>query len=125
MRAAGAVAVVAGAHQLLTGVAGVRGGPGDAAAMPALRNVDSELRFYGAWYAVSGSLMLRNSAQEEPDAATTRLVGAGWLAAAAGRVLSMRAVGRPGRLFMVLTAAECAVAAVLLAGNDDFGGLAP
>jgi hypothetical protein len=119
MGVAGAVAVIAGAHQLLTGLAGVRGWRATAADAPALRNVDSELRFYGAWYATSGLLMLQAAGQERLDPGRTRLVGAGWLAAAAGRVLSMREVGRPDPVFTLLFLAECAVAAVLLAGDDD------
>jgi hypothetical protein len=112
LRVAGAVATLAGAHQVVTGVRGVRGverslsEPGD-------RNLDSELRFYAAWYAVAGMLMLRESGRRRPDETTVRLLAAGWSAAAAGRVASVSRVGRPDGLFVGLLVAECVVAAVL------------
>jgi hypothetical protein len=115
LRLSGGVAVVAGLHQLLTGSAGVVGHrPAGSAGE---RNVDSELRFYGAWYATAGALMLRASAGPL-DRRTTRVLGAGWLLAATGRALSLRAVGRPHPLLLALGAAEVALAAELLGPAD-------
>jgi hypothetical protein len=93
----------------MTGAAGVAG------RRPATidRNVDSELRFYGAWYATAGALMLR-AASGPLDRRTTQTLGAGWLLAATGRGLSWRAVGRPHPLFVALGLAELALAAELL-----------
>lgn len=127
LRIGGAVAVVAGLHQVVTGNAGVVGnrpdldGWRDPESAAALRNVDSELRFYGAWYATAGALMLRAAAGPRVDRGTRRLLGLGWLLAATGRVLSIRAVGRPHPLFVALGAAELALAAELLAPCEDAG----
>ena len=123
LRIGGAVAVAAGVHQAVTGLGGVLGaGPvvgGDHAA----RNVDSELRFYGAWYAAAGAMMLRTGSSARADRSTTRVLGAGWLLAATGRVLSWRAVGRPHPLFIALGLAEVALAAELLGpGDAEMGG---
>jgi hypothetical protein len=113
LRVAGAVAALAGTHQVATGIRGVRGL--DPSIRPAgSANLDSELRFYAAWYAAAGAMMLRESARPQPDEATVRLLGAAWLAGAAGRVASLNRVGRPDGLFLGLLGAECAVAAVLL-----------
>ena len=119
LRLGGAVAVVAGLHQLATGGTGVVGHRPDGSA--GARNVDSELRFYGAWYATAGALMLR-AASGPLDRRTTRTLGAGWLLAAAGRVLSVRAVGRPHPLLLALGVAEAALALELLGPADSEAG---
>ena len=103
----GVVAAVFGAQGVLTGVAGVRNG-GKASA-----NVDSELRFFSAWYAVAGLAMLRAARRVEADGATVRVICAGWLLAAAGRALSLMKVGKPDRLFRVLMGIELAIPAVI------------
>jgi uncharacterized protein DUF4345 len=103
----GSVATVFGAQGVLAGVEGVRNGGGASA------NVDSELRFFSAWYAVSGVSMLRAARSVESDGVTIRLICLGWLIAACGRVLSVRKVGKPDRLFRVLTGVEFAIPAVI------------
>jgi uncharacterized protein YjeT (DUF2065 family) len=113
LRLSGGVAVAAGLYQLLTGAAGVVGGRPGAVS----RDVDSELRFYGAWYATAGALMLR-AASGPLDRGTTRTLGTGWALAATGRVLSMRAVGRPHPLLLALGVAEAALAVELLGPAD-------
>jgi hypothetical protein len=104
----GLVATVFGAQGVLTGVGGVRKG-GTASA-----NVDSELRFFSAWYAVGGLTMLRAARRVESDGATIRLICVGWLMAACGRLLSANQVGKPDRVFRVLTGAELAIPAVIV-----------
>ena len=103
----GLVATVFGAQGVVTGVGGVRKG-GRASA-----NVDSELRFFAAWYAVAGLTMLRPARRVESDGATIRVTCAGWLIAACGRLLSARQVGQPDRVFRVLTGAELAIPAIV------------
>ena len=103
----GVVAAAMGAQGVLTGVAGVRN-RGKASA-----NVDSELRFFSAWYAVAGLAMLRAARRVEADGATVRVICVGWLLAATGRALSLMKVGKPDRLFRVLMGIELAIPAVI------------
>ena len=111
LRAAGTVALVAAAHQVTTGVAGVRG----VAAAPSSPGVDSEMRFYAGWYGVAGLLMHRLAGDPGLDRALGRLVEAGWATAVVARLLSARATGRPAPVFLVLTVMEAALAIVLTA----------
>ena len=113
LRTAGVVATLAGSHQVVTGVRGVRGaGAGAGVVDP---NVDSELRFYAGWYAVAGLVMLVAAERPRVDRSLRPLVELGWLAAVASRLLSTRAAGRPDALFVGLGALEAGVAGVLLA----------
>lgn len=110
LAALGGVALLTGGHDVLRGVPGVKGlaqGAVDA-------SVDSELRFFAAWYAVAGVLMLRAARAPEREGATVRLLSAGWLLAALGRVLSLRAAGRPHALYRSLMGAEFAITGVLI-----------
>jgi hypothetical protein len=107
--ATGAVAVLAGTHDVVCGVAGVRGrrsGPVD----PSL---DSELRFFAAWYVVAGAMMLRAARERVPEPVTVRLLSAGWLLAAVGRLVSIRAAGPPDPLYRRLAAVEVGISALL------------
>jgi hypothetical protein len=112
LRTAGAVAVVAGTQQVLTGSGGVLG-LRDRSAVAREPSVDSELRFYGVWYAVSGLAMHKAAADPGADRALHPLLAAGWCAAAASRLLSARAAGMPHPLFVGLGVAEAALAAIL------------
>jgi hypothetical protein len=117
LRIAGTVAVVAGAQQVVGGsraVAGVR----DRSALTREPSVDSELRFYGVWYAVSGVVMHKSAADPEADRALHPLLAVGWCAAAVSRLLSARAVGRPHPLFMTLGVAEATLAAIRFRSRD-------
>ena len=117
LRVAGTVAIGAAVSQMATGVRGVRGFDWRVATdhLPAvsLASLDSELRFYAAWYAVAGVLMHRAANDEALDRALRPLIAAGWGTAALSRVLSARRIGRPDRLFLALGGAELALAAVL------------
>jgi hypothetical protein len=104
----GAVATTFGALGVLQGGGGVlRGGTVSA-------NVDSEMRFFASWYAVLGVLVLRAARRPESEATIVRACAAGFLLAACGRVLSMRALGPPSPVFKVLMGLEFAVPAVIV-----------
>lgn len=108
LAAIGAVATVAGASGVIRGAAEViNGGPVSA-------NVDSEYRFYAAWYHVLGLLMLRAARQPESASTIIRAGGAGFLLAASGRALSARSLGPPHPLQRVLMGIEFAIPAVII-----------
>lgn len=120
LRTAGTVALGAAVHQIATGVGGVRGIESrHVSAMPS--NLDSELRFYAAWYAAAGVLMHQAATNSRLDRQIAPVLTGGWSLAAISRLLSMRSVGRPSALFVVLTAVEFAVAGVIAATSDDDG----
>jgi hypothetical protein len=104
----GAVATAAGVSGVVRGPAEVAGG--GAVSAP----VDSEYRFYAAWYPVFGVLLLRCARAPEREAVIVRAVAAGFLTAAAGRVLSIRRLGRPNRFQQVLLAIELAIPPVIV-----------
>jgi len=98
----GAVATAAG---LDTVVRGARSVPGEQAANPSL---ESELRYYGAYYAAFGVAVLRVAPRADRDAAAVRgLAGALFLAGLARAGGWLRA-GRPHRLQRALLAIELA-----------------
>jgi hypothetical protein len=102
---------------MATGARGVRGFDWrvstDHLPTVSLASLDSELRFYAAWYAVAGVLMHRAANDETLDRALRPLIAAGWGTAALSRVLSVRRAGLPDPLFLALGGAEVALAAVL------------
>lgn len=104
----GAVATVAGARGVLQGAAEVPD-PGTPTA-----SVDSEYRFYAAWYHVTGLLLLRAARRPEDATTVVRAAGAALLLAASGRVMSIRRHGRPHRSQLALTAIEFALPPVLV-----------
>ena len=119
----GGVAVILGGVGVLTGGAGVLDG-GKVSA-----SVDSEMRFFAAWYVAGGMLMLRSVRRIETDIGVIRITCAAWLIAACGRVLSILVVGSPHPIFLVLMAFEFAIpivvapwlAAVTRTGGDGAG----
>jgi hypothetical protein len=104
----GGVATVAGGRGVVRGAAELRR-PG-----PVSAPVDSEYRFYAAWYHVLGLLLLKAARRPEREAALVRACAGGFFLAACGRVLSIRAKGRPHPWQQVLMAVEFAMPAVLL-----------
>lgn len=108
----GAVALVAGTRGVLRGAAEVPKG-GDVAA-----NVDSEYRFYAAWYPVFGFLLLRAARAPEEQVVLVRACGGGLLLAGTARVMSLRARGAPHPSQQVLMALEFAIPAVLLPWHE-------
>jgi len=112
LAAMGVVATAAGADGVLRGASGVRtGGPVSA-------NVDSEFRFFAAWYATAGAAML--DAARAPEGATkaVRMSCGGLLAGAIGRALSSRRFGRPSPLYRILMAIEIALPALVLVWHN-------
>lgn len=105
----GTVATLFGALGVATGVRGVRGAP-PAAVSP---NVDSEMRFFAAWYAAAGVLLLRAARQPEAERAVIDVVSAAALTGALGRVIGVRTSGRPDPLFLGLLGVEAVIGATL------------
>jgi hypothetical protein len=100
----GTVALVAGTRALLAGAREVRPtGP-----IPA--PVDSEYRFYAAWYPIVGLTLLRAARQPEVDPHVVRGLAGGMGLAATGRLLSIRVHGRPHRSQAVLLVVEALIA---------------
>lgn len=105
--AGGAVATAAGLHTVITGARSV---PGEDLANPAL---ESELRFYAAFYVAYGLAALRVAPRADRDTAAVRaLAGALLLAGLAGGWL---AAGRPHNLQGALLTIELAAPAPLVA----------
>ena len=98
--AAGVVATAAGLDTMLRGARTVAGeGPANAA-------LESELRFYAAFYVAYGLVALRVAPRADRDGAAVRgLAGALFLAGLA-RAGSWATVGRPHRLQLALLALE-------------------
>jgi hypothetical protein len=104
----GLVAVVFGTLTVFTGGAGVIGG-GEVSA-----SVDSELRFYAAWYAAAGVVMLRAVPRVESAGTTIRALCAVLFIAACARVLSILLVGAPHPVFLALMVIEFVIPAVVV-----------
>src|SRR5215218_6703318 len=79
----GGLATVAGASGMIRGASEV------VEAGPFSANVDSEYRFYAAWYHLVGLVLLRAAQRPEDARPVVRAVAAGLLAAASARVLSI------------------------------------
>jgi len=108
LHAVGLVATVEGTRGVVQGARQVvAGGPVSA-------NVDSEYRFYSAWYAVLGVLLLGAARRPEQETRLVRASAGGFLAAAVGRVLSARTAGPPHPLQRALLAVELVLPAVLV-----------
>lgn len=107
LRALGAVATLAGARGVVFGAREVAG------SKPVLAAVDSEYRFYAAWYLVTGMALLQVGSEPAVARREVRLLHVGLWTAAAGRVLSLRHTGRPGRGQLLLLGVEAALPLVL------------
>jgi Domain of unknown function (DUF4345) len=108
LSALGAVATAAGARGMVQGAAEVV----DAGSYSS--NVDSEYRFYAAWYHVAGLVLLRAARQPEDATVAVRLFSGGLFAAGCARLLSARTVGSPHRLQRLLMGLEFAIPVVLI-----------
>lgn len=98
----GAVATTAGLH---TAVTGGRSVPGEGLANAGL---ESELRFYGVFYAAYGTAVLRVAPRADHDAEAVRALAATLFVAGLARAGGWRAVGRPHPLQRALLAIELA-----------------
>ena len=86
---AGAVATTAGMHTVLTGGRSVAGeGPANAA-------IESELRFYSAFYVAYGLSLLRAAPRAEHDEGAVRAAAGAMFLAGLARAGGWRAAGRP------------------------------
>ena len=108
LRSLGAIAALAGARGVVLGTREVAGRE------PVSAAVDSEYRFYAAWYLMSGMTLLEGNKATSAHG-QLGFLSAGLWTAAAGRALSLRQVDRPGRGQLVLLAVEVALP-VALAG---------
>lgn len=95
--ALGTLAAVAGARGVLRGAREVAG------PKPVPAVVDSEYRFYAAWYLLTGVVLLQTASKPEAAHREVRFFGVGLWTSAAGRILSLQQTGRPstGQLFLL------------------------
>lgn len=99
----GCVALLAGLHSLF---AGGRAIPGHRRqAHPA---IESELRFYSAFYTAYGAALLASAARSEQQPATVPVLTAPPFLAGLGRVAAWRSVGSPNGWQQMLLAIELA-----------------
>jgi hypothetical protein len=104
----GAVATAAGLHTVISGARSVAGqGP----ANPAL---ESELRFYAAFYVAYGLAALQVAPRADRDAAAVRALAGALLLAGLARAGGWLAVGRPHGVQRALLAIELAAPAPLV-----------
>ncbi|MGH8982743.1 MAG: DUF4345 domain-containing protein [Acidimicrobiia bacterium] len=104
----GVVAIGAGTLALVTGAALVPGGDEVTA------SVDSEFRFYAAWYVGAGVVALRAARRVESEGRTIRALCAFLFLAACARALSIIVVGAPQAWFLVLMGIEFVIPAVIV-----------
>jgi predicted anti-sigma-YlaC factor YlaD len=116
LTAIGAVATVEGVRGVVQGTRQVPGGGGAPA------TVDSEYRFYSAWYAVLGVLLLGAARRPEQEARLVRAGAGGFLTAAAGRLLSIRTAGPPSAPQRALLADELVLPPVLIGWQARVAG---
>ncbi len=103
------MALVVGTLTMLLGGRTIPGVVGEAPP-----NIDSEVRFFGAWYAIAGIFILRAARRNELTTWLIRGVGVTLFAAASARLLGWATVGRPTSLQFLLTAIEYALSVVLV-----------
>jgi hypothetical protein len=97
--AGGSVATLAGLHTVTTGARSIVGEP---RADPA---IESELRFYAAFYVAYGLLLLRTAPTADRDAGALRRAAGAMFLGGLARAGGWRAAGRPNavqRLLLVL-----------------------
>jgi hypothetical protein len=68
--------------------------------------VESELRFYSAFYVAYGQLLLRTARREDLDSEALRQLAAALFLGGLGRAAAWRAVGKPHPLQRALLALE-------------------
>jgi hypothetical protein len=105
----GTVATAAGAHTMLAGGGSV---PGQGPSGPA---VESELRFYGAFYAAFGVAVLRTAPRADRERSAVRAIAGTLLLAGLARAGGWISAGRPHRVQVGLLAAELSLPPAILA----------
>jgi hypothetical protein len=109
----GVVAITTGAVVFLGGPeAGTDGSP-----VPA--SVDTEFRFFSAFWIGLGVFALRTALRGPVPQGTLAAVTGALFLGGVGRILSLADAGRPHALFLVLMAIELAAPAVLLLNRGD------
>ena len=106
-----ALGVVALAFGLLSVFTGADTLPGIETVSP---TVDSELRYYAAWYAAAGVAVLWSARAIESRGLVIRLVCAALFVGACGRLISLLTVGTPHVLSLVLMGLEFAIPVIVL-----------
>lgn len=105
----GLVATTAGLH---TVIAGAKSLPGQGKANP---GVESELRFYAAFYVAYGVAALRVAPRADRDTPAVRALAGALLLAGLARALGWLAVGRPHRVQRGLLVIELAAPPLITA----------
>jgi len=98
--AGGLVATLAGLHTVTAGGRSILGQP------PANPAVESELRFYAAFYVAYGLLLLRIAPAADRDARAVRAAAAAVFLGGLARAGGWRAAGRPNTLQQLLVMIE-------------------
>ena len=104
-----------GAVMVIAGLAGVILGKGtvpDAGAVTP--NIDSEIRFFAAWYAGAGILLLTSLRHLESARPIVLFVAGAFFLAGCARLLSWAAVGRPHWSQLALMAVELVLPFVIV-----------
>jgi hypothetical protein len=83
--------------------------------------LESELRFYAAFYVATGLAALRVAPRAEHDPAAVRALAGALFLAGLGRIAGWRAAGRPHRLQLGLLAIELAAPPVIVAWQSRVG----
>lgn len=104
----GSVALVAGTLGVLVGADLV---PDVERVAPSL---DSEVRFFAAWYAAAGVVVLWSVPRVEEAKVVVRVVSVAVFVAGCGRLLSWATVGKPDGLLVALMVIELALPFVLI-----------
>jgi hypothetical protein len=104
----GFIALVAGAVTVIFGATSLTGVDDPSPA------VDSEMRFYAAWYAAAGVLLLRAVPRLEGEGSLIRGIALVFFIAGCARGLSWIVVGRPPGLALMLMVIELSLPFVIV-----------
>ncbi len=98
------------------------GGRSVVAEGPASPNIESELRFYGAFYAAYGIALLRLAPRADEDPVAVGASMGALFAAGVARATGWRAVGRPHPVQQVLLALELGIPPAVVAWQSRLEG---
>lgn len=104
-----ALVMLGASLQVLLGGADTVLDPGDVS-----RNIDSEMRFFAAWYLAAGIVLLRVIPDIQASGSVVLFVGSAFFIAACGRALSIIQVGRPHTFSVVLMVIEFVIPLVII-----------